>query len=163
MRTCAKCTAAKPEADFRFQGSRGRYASYCLLCEAAYKLDWQRRNVARRARYVAQDRARHPERFAAQDLRLRAERTSSEARRRAAKRATAVEYVDRMEIYRRDEGVCQLCEEPVTLSDYEMDHRIPLAKGGSHTSANCQTAHASCNRRKGATLPADLAVTTGRL
>jgi 5-methylcytosine-specific restriction endonuclease McrA len=34
----------------------------------------------------------------------------------------------------------------------ELDHIIPLAKGGDHTKSNVQCVCASCNRKKGARL-----------
>lgn len=38
---------------------------------------------------------------------------------------------------------------PESLSA-SLDHRVPLAKGGKHSMANCQLAHLDCNVLKGA-------------
>jgi 5-methylcytosine-specific restriction endonuclease McrA len=36
----------------------------------------------------------------------------------------------------------------------ELDHIIPISKGGAHSRDNCQAAHARCNRMKSAKMPA---------
>lgn len=41
-------------------------------------------------------------------------------------------------------GMCRFCGEPATCTD----HRIPLARGGSHFPANLVPACTSCNNRK---------------
>lgn len=83
-----------------------------------------------------------------------------QAARRARKLASPeIEAIDRMAIYERDAGICQLCGLPVDLSlparhpmRFTLDHIIPLARGGPHTMANLQTAHGKCNSRKSAKL-----------
>lgn len=85
-----------------------------------------------------------------------------QATRRARKMASpVVDPIDRMAIYERDMGICQLCRLPVDLSlplrhamRFTLDHIIPLARGGPHVVSNLQTAHGRCNSRKSAkTLP----------
>jgi 5-methylcytosine-specific restriction endonuclease McrA len=73
--------------------------------------------------------------------------------RRAKKKANFVETVDPMIVYERDSGICQICLESIT-DKWEVDHFIPLARGGEHSYANSQLAHPSCNRKKWANLPA---------
>lgn len=60
-----------------------------------------------------------------------------------------VERVDPDVVYARDGGICQICFTPVPRRGAAMDHRIPLSHGGDHSYANIQTAHRSCNSRKG--------------
>lgn len=46
---------------------------------------------------------------------------------------------------------CALCRNPITdLKEAELDHRVPLSKGGSDDPSNLQLAHRACNRTKGA-------------
>ena len=46
--------------------------------------------------------------------------------------------------------VCHICGlEIITKADLHMDHVIPLAKGGPHSSGNIRPSHARCNRQKG--------------
>jgi len=68
------------------------------------------------------------------------------ARRRGA---TITELVYYDEIYERDEGICQLCWQPVSFEGGTMDHKTPLAKGGPHIKTNIQLAHKRCNNEKG--------------
>ena len=44
----------------------------------------------------------------------------------------------------------------LTRRDLQMDHVVPLARGGSHTYGNLRPAHGHCNRRKHAKLMSEL-------
>lgn len=72
-----------------------------------------------------------------------------------------IPLVDLME---RDEGICQICKEPVDLFDVRFDdngntivggrypttdHLTPVSRGGETTWENVQLAHMECNSRKG--------------
>lgn len=46
-------------------------------------------------------------------------------------------------------GLCALCSEPVSPSEWEVDHHIPFCYGGGNEPGNLQIAHLTCNRRKG--------------
>lgn len=80
---------------------------------------------------------------------------NSETRRSRLKKAF-VENVDPMEVFERNNWICQLCNHPVSkirdkrfIDIASLDHIIPLSKGGEHSYANTQLAHLSCNIRKG--------------
>lgn len=70
-------------------------------------------------------------------------------RRRAITREAFVEDVDPFVVFERDNGICGICCKPATRDKFDVDHVIPLARGGKHSYANVQTAHPICNRRKG--------------
>lgn len=78
--------------------------------------------------------------------------------RRARKAGNQSESFDPHEIFMRDGWSCQICgvATPRRLRGTcepnapELDHVIPLAKGGPHTRANTQCSCRSCNGRKGA-------------
>lgn len=74
-------------------------------------------------------------------------------RRRALRLEVTVEEVDRLEVFERDGGICQLCGGEVGQEEFELDHVVPLSKGGEHSMANVQVAHMACNRSKGDALP----------
>lgn len=65
---------------------------------------------------------------------------------------------ERIRIYRRDEGLCQMClaerkpeeEARVSWSEYDADHVIPHAKGGRTDVENAQVLCRYHNRQKGA-------------
>jgi hypothetical protein len=60
----------------------------------------------------------------------------------------------RLAVFRRDGGVCQLrikCDGArLRWDDWQCDHRIPWSKGGTTTVENGQAACAACNAAKGA-------------
>ena len=68
-----------------------------------------------------------------------------------------VDLVEPLEIFARDNWICQICYKPVnpkSIDPYEpervtLDHRMPIYLGGSHVKSNLQTAHLSCNASKG--------------
>ena len=65
---------------------------------------------------------------------------------------------ERIEIYRRDNGLCQQClrenkpedEAAVSWSNYHADHVIPHSKGGQTTLENAELLCQPCNQSKGA-------------
>lgn len=78
-----------------------------------------------------------------------------------ARRRMLIQLADRGErfapkdVYERDGWVCGLCRRPVDPGltwphpmSASVDHILPLSQGGSHTLANVQCAHLSCNSRK---------------
>ena len=62
--------------------------------------------------------------------------------------ARVVERVDRLLVYARGGGLCGICGDAVSVTAFEVDHIVPLARGGEHSYANTQPAHPTCNRRK---------------
>jgi len=92
--------------------------------------------------------AAHPERV--RELHRR-----SENNRRARKAGTFVETIDASFVFDRDDGICGICGESVARNEeWHIDHVVPLARGGAHSYANVQLAHAMCNIKKGARLSA---------
>lgn len=68
--------------------------------------------------------------------------------------------VTRARVFKRDGWVCQICKRDTLRGKLsrtgprdgrlpELDHIIPLSKGGSHTCANVQTLCRRCNNEKG--------------
>lgn len=54
-------------------------------------------------------------------------------------------------VFRRDNGVCGLCGNPIESGqEVHLDHIIPWSRGGSDLAENLQVAHGACNRSKGA-------------
>ncbi|MEL6152155.1 MAG: DUF262 domain-containing protein [Chloroflexota bacterium] len=56
--------------------------------------------------------------------------------------------LQRMVIYRRDKGICQICGEEVVYAAFEADHVVPHSQGGKTVVANGQTTHRLCNASK---------------
>lgn len=84
--------------------------------------------------------------------------------RRARYFGVAYEVVDRLKIFERDGWRCKLCatEAPRALSGQrvpnapELDHEVPMSRGGPHTYANTRLLCRACNRAKGTRLDAEL-------
>ena len=79
-----------------------------------------------------------------------------------ARRRMRVEQADQGEpfapadVHARDGWTCQLCGRPIDPEvawpdpmSASVDHIVPLARGGSHSMINVQSAHLGCNSRKG--------------
>lgn len=78
--------------------------------------------------------------------------------RQQRKRAATVDVVRRSVVFERDKGMCGICVTPVDpASPWEVDHVIPISKGGAHSYANVQLSHRSCNRSKAARMPKETA------
>lgn len=76
-------------------------------------------------------------------------RVSHNLKRRALVAGAFVEFVDALTVFRRDQGICGICRQPVDpKSKWHVDHVLPLSKGGAHSYVNVQLAHARCNVSK---------------
>lgn len=74
--------------------------------------------------------------------------------RRARKAAAFIEPIDSSVVFDRDGGLCGICRHPVERNErWDVDHVVPLSKGGAHSYANVQLAHSTCNKRKSAKMP----------
>ena len=58
----------------------------------------------------------------------------------------------RKEIYDRDRGKCYICNDPLTLKSFELDHLLPVARNGSNAPENLAVCCLPCNRSRGTKL-----------
>lgn len=78
-------------------------------------------------------------------------------RKRARKYGVQYQSVNKVRVFNRDGWRCQICGRHTprrlmgTMSPNapELDHRVPMSKGGPHTYANTQCACRQCNGEKG--------------
>lgn len=135
-----------------------RGQAYC--CTGHKKAAIQKRTWARKSARMASDPL-YAERVRAQVAnalhRMRVRRTApkgGEARARA--RGNRCEQIDIMAVFNRDGWVCQVCGKPTPRNKRgtmahnapELDHRVPIARGGGHTYDNVQCCCYACNRKK---------------
>lgn len=87
----------------------------------------------------------------------RSMRRERKQRERARMRNARVETVNAVEVFSRDKWRCQLCKKKLKRSDRgttkdsapELDHIVPLSKGGEHSYRNTQCVCRRCNSEKG--------------
>jgi len=81
----------------------------------------------------------------------------SEARRRAVKKSGIADFISMQEITSLIEDFnnsCYICTTEFGASiELQIDHYMPISKGGLHTLANLKPACSDCNRRKNAIWP----------
>jgi 5-methylcytosine-specific restriction endonuclease McrA len=111
----------------------------------AQSLAWYRANTERALQ-------RQKEYTASRPIELRrANGRRRRGTRRAIEKRVFVEAVDSRTVFERDKGQCGICMKPVDpASNWEIDHIMPISKGGPHSYANVQLAHRKCNRSKAA-------------
>ncbi len=113
----------------------------------------QRREESRE--YQRQLKITNPEKYQAISHR------NASARRARKLGAPEIDKIDRRVVFERDQFICQLCGRPTDPNGESgdrpsVDHIIPLSRGGSHTYANVQTTHLTCNRYKHNKLESEL-------
>lgn len=84
-------------------------------------------------------RKAHPEKVKADDIRRRARLLNAVGSHSAA---------DLIQMYEDQDGLCAYCETPL-FGSYEVDHIVPLARGGSNDAENLAITCPDCNRSKG--------------
>ena len=173
-KTCRMCKQEQPLAAFPGKHqTRDGHGPYCKACNSAKRRAWRERNRGRanaqHAEYVRRNATKRREwtaayRAANQD-RLRqagkehrktnpASHTQAEAKRRAAKRAAAVDDLAAVKrVYARaaaaDVIPCEYCGRATVAGGRHIDHPTPLARGGPHAAENLSIACVPCNLRKG--------------
>src|SRR5215831_10857155 len=128
MKTCKRCRETKL-ATREFFGSvksSGNLRGTCRECERIQSREFEKNNKDKR-------------------------------RARDAKRATATTGGNRKgfdldakrALFEKQGGVCLLCAQRIESAEVgQVDHLIPLAKGGRDDKSNLALAHAQCNKEK---------------
>ena len=172
MKTCTKCGESKPLTEYYKHNQRkdGLFG-FCKSCykikrdssmdkdkRRAYEREyWSRpENKARRAKQVKNSMLKNKERHEAvraiylkTDAGLNTQRKSCQVNR-CKKQGAYVEHVDPLELYNEQSGLCYICFNEFSFKNMEMDHVIPLSKGGKHQLSNVKMCCARCNKSKGA-------------
>lgn len=157
MRWCNDCKTDKDPEDF----SSG--STYCKLCMAERARKWRLNNLERARAY---DKKRWPEKYrkhkkAIKDYNKRYQennkdkRAEWEAQRRARLNGGKTEDYSRYDIYKRDDGICYLCGDPIDIElewpdtmSFSIDHVYPISLGGDDTVENVKSTHLRCNISK---------------
>lgn len=59
----------------------------------------------------------------------------------------------RSTLWKQQDGLCALCNEPMTEADASIDHIVPQAHGGSGVMTNLRLAHTWCNVKRADACP----------
>ena len=113
--------------------------------------DTRRRNGPLRQHILLTSRRGHATRMISDAEGVRFSRRLAKSRRRARLRDAGVFRVTNRDIERmrfRQSGLCAYC--PEGLSKAELDHVVPIARGGSHGVGNLVLTCPACNRSKNA-------------
>ncbi len=80
------------------------------------------------------------------------QRRMNQKNREARKAGQFVESVNHATVYWLHEARCGICRKSI-VGDFQLDHIVPLSRGGLHCYRNAQVAHPKCNARKHNRLP----------
>lgn len=153
-RQCRSCDAWLPVAHYSMHAdSKYGIKGICRPCDRAEMGRWKAENPT----YFTDWHKSNPD-----------SRTASFQRRRAIVWGAESERVVRREVLDRDGWICGLCGDGIDSSlvwphplSPTLDHVVPLSRGGAHTYANTQAAHATCNLRKNDRMPEEMAALGG--
>lgn len=152
---CSKCGEVKLLEMFSLhrEGKHGR-SKHCKVCKAKRGRE-RYAEPATKQRQIENQLARYANEQEAWIARSREYNKAhphlaviSCGRRRARILAQFVEDIDPRRVYEIHGGMCGICKQYVAADEFEVDHVVPLARGGLHGYTNVQPAHRACNRRK---------------
>lgn len=153
-------TAAEKRAQDK-QKNPDRYRLHYRLNREKRKAetrDWYDSNKERAWEAIQAWRERNPGK-------ARAIQQAASHRRRARKASAGGSHTsaDLEKIYKRQRGKCALCKCSFAKVGSELDHIVPLARGGDNSPANLQYLCRPCNRAKHAKDPIQFAQERGLL
>lgn len=167
-KVCTKCFTEYPATIEWFSRSKhGLHGlqSVCKSCANARNRQWHKDNPEKSREIDRRKREAHPEKriktaergrrwIEKNPDRKREVARNSMRRRRATLRAAKGKHTvqEIRELVAHSKGLCWWCGKSFGNS-YQIDHRIPLARGGSDDIANLCVTCPSCNRHKNDKLP----------
>src|SRR5215831_10665603 len=118
---CRGCKQDKPEEAFGISDKQT-----CRACKNTYmktynKMYWLRTKERQKQHYLVKGKVAH---------------ATYNHKKRAEEHGVPYERVNLLRLYERDEGICQVCKQPVEWKDASHDLIVPFAKGGPSTWAN---------------------------
>lgn len=165
MKTCTRCHESKEESLFYAnKQSKTGLRTECKACTKAgidkdrrseYEAVYREKNLERRRKLARESSARNKEHH--KEVRKKYLQTDAgksmyrkqTQKRYALRKSAYVEDVNPIDVFNSQDGVCYLCLKKFEFKDMELDHVMPLSRGGKHEKSNCKMACAKCNRSKG--------------
>ena len=134
-RDCCIAASNAKQAQRKAEAMAAQPMRTCKQCGASFGLIYG----TKRRLYCSRECEEH---------RRQAERSGTSHRRRAKRYGVPYEHVNRLKVFERDRWRCKLCGAKVKQSTAELDHILPLSKGGGHTYTNTQCSCRPCNQSK---------------
>lgn len=122
-----------------------------------YWQDWYAEN---REEHLARRKATYDPDYKRQHRNPETNRIHVDARR-AKLAGVDAQRIPRTELYERDNGTCRICRTRVEPHEWELDHIVPIALGGTHTWNNVQATCRPCNRAKHIRLEGQISLPVG--
>lgn len=169
MKTCRKCNQTKSLGDFYKDSSRedGK-KTICIVCDkvnvALYALNNKEKRKATSTHWYAKNAARVKQvglayRKANPD-RVKATKKRYNENKIARGKLSPYLYV---KLFKLQKGMCACCGKLLDGVGDHMDHKMPLALGGTNTDDNIQLLHQRCNNQKSSKHPIDFMQSMGFL
>ena len=137
---CKKSSWRNPGTDALTSSYVARAAAWEVLIATTYRRE--RRNKLARQRWHRDAEYR--------ERRQAASRKSQSRRPRERRRQRLTRSTVRFLLHHLQHGLCAICERPITNPDTaHIDHRVPVAAGGTNDPDNLGLTHAACNLSKG--------------
>lgn len=146
-----------PIGEFWKSGAGNKRLWRCRLCAKEYQKNWRKvykdtnviKNRIRSARWRAKNKLVYTTRIKTWRAKNKLKLAELHSRRRARQKGNGVCRVsakDLLSMLRRQQGECYLCGRP--MKNPNVDHIIPIDKGGRHAIGNLAWACRECNRNK---------------
>lgn len=150
MKTCNKCGESKPVSAFSKDKTRKAGLQHkCKACHNDYFAEYIKANPERLTASKAAYRKANPEKVSASNAAWQKanpeKNAAKEHRRRAHKSSNGVNLVTSAETAAIMAQPCIACSAP---GPSELEHLIPIARGGAHTIGNLASLCRSCNASK---------------
>lgn len=169
MPKCCHCKEEKPIDQFYHDRSRATgYTPRCKPCGAlsinkelrkVYEKEyWDKRRDDKRAivlKSFNQNKKHHAEK---RKEYLKTEKGIASykkytQKRYALRKSLHAESVDIQQLFVENGGHCEYCKKTLLFSEINVDHYVPISRGGEHKKENLKISCASCNKSKGAKMP----------
>lgn len=147
MKHCNKCKQTKPIDEFgNHKKSKDGKRHLCKKCESVYRKQYRLKNPQKPKyrKLTEEQRLRKIETSILWNKKNKAKRTLAMAKRRALKKNNGVYLITVKEIKKLQSLLCLYCGQ----TGGEIDHVIPLTRGGRDSIGNLVPACRSCNASK---------------